>query len=120
MLSTKYRLSDKKTLQIFGINRNVEKTIGLFIEKSFPTSLNKLVLIWRSKEELILNLIPSISIAVSKVSWSVNICSVTINKEDFEQLLLSCNSNDISFYCCVINLPSAPDLSSISKSNTIN
>ena len=75
---------------------------------------------WISTEELIWNLLPSISIAVSKVSESVYICNVTINKEDFEQLLLACNSEDISFYRCVINLPWAPDLSSTSKSNTIN
>ena len=119
MLS-KYRLPGLYELSIEGININVEKIIRLFIENSFPKSLPGLTLEWSSKEELIWNLLPSISRAVSKVSEDVEICNVTINKEDFEQLLLACNSEEIRFYNCVINLLSTPDLSSISKSNTVN
>ena len=119
MLS-KYRLPRLSELSIEEINWNNEKIVSLFIENSFPTSLLELTLKWSSKEELVWNLLPSISIAVSKVLEDVYIFNVTINKEDFEQVLLACNSEEIQFTDCVINLPWAPDLSSISKSNTIN
>ena len=75
---------------------------------------------WSSKEEFVWSLPASIPIAVSKVSGEVNLQSVTISKEDFEHLLFSCNSEEISFSFCLINLWSVPDLSSISKSNTAN
>ena len=118
MLS-KNTLLNLEDLTITEINWNVEKIVSLFIENSLSTSLRLLYLSWSSKKELIWNLLPSISIAVSKISGLVDIYNVTINKEDFEQLLFACNSKCISFTDCVIKLTSVPDLSSISKSNTI-